>query len=156
VSKFLGFDYEGDESGDEVPMFVSSSPTATFDQVLEALLGELEGSSKIPFSSTVMIQREVVVGLIDDLRATLPEELRQADRINRDRDAILQAAEDSKNQMLATARRESNALVESRPSWSDPRSGLEKSWPMPKARFVPAPTRPTSTYKANSPSTTTT
>jgi hypothetical protein len=112
VSKFLGFDYDGDESGDEVPMFVSSSPTATFDQVLEALLNELEGSSKIPFSSTVMIQREVVLELIDELRAALPEELRRADRINRDRDAILLAAEESKNQMLATARRESNALVE--------------------------------------------
>ena len=112
MSKFLGFDYDGEESGEEMPIFENASPTASFDQVLEILLGELEGSSKIPFSSTVMIQREVVVGLIDELRNALPEELRRADRINRDRDAILQAAEDSKNQMLATARRESNALVE--------------------------------------------
>lgn len=112
MSKFLGFDYEDDQPIDDVPTFVSASPTATFDVVLQELFRELEGSSKIPFSSTVMIQREAVASLIDELRAALPEELRRADRVNRDRDAIIQAAEERKEQMLITARREANAMVE--------------------------------------------
>ena len=33
MSKFLGFDYEDDQPTDDVPVFASSSPTATFDQV---------------------------------------------------------------------------------------------------------------------------
>ena len=113
MSNFLGFDYS--DEGDAAPAtFYASTPSRGFDSILQELYSELEGSSKIPFSSTVMIPRERVLELIDELSRALPEELRLADRTNREREAILVNARQESERLISAAKREAGLLVDRR------------------------------------------
>lgn len=76
------------------------------------LLGELVAEAKVvPLSSSIMLNRAEVDGLIADIRASLPEELRQAQWVIKEREDVLDAARGESGRIIDEARSERARLI---------------------------------------------
>ena len=75
---------------------------------LELLVAE---AKNVPLSSSIMLNRSDVEGLVGELRAVLPEELRQARWILKERDELLDKAHRDAAQVRADADAERVRLV---------------------------------------------
>ena len=75
---------------------------------LERLIAEAKA---VPLSSSVMVNRAEIDGLLDDLREALPDELAQARWVLAERDEILERAQGDVDRMLDEARQERDRLV---------------------------------------------
>ena len=75
----------------EAPM-----PTEFAEAEFERLINELENlltsANRVPFSRRLMLDEELVLDIIDRMRVAVPEELRQARQIVRERDQLLETA----------------------------------------------------------------
>ena len=75
-------------------------------------LEELVGIGKrVPFSGRVMVEEEDFLALVDQLRAAIPNEIRQAQRVIRERERILGEAQDEGARILQVARERADDLV---------------------------------------------
>jgi vacuolar-type H+-ATPase subunit H len=75
-------------------------------------LEELVGIGKrVPFSTRVMIEEEEFLGIIDQLRATVPNDVRQAQRVIREREAIVAGAQAEAAKILDVARQQAEYIV---------------------------------------------
>ena len=75
---------------------------------MEQLLAE---ARPVPLSASVMVNRKDFEDVIDDIRASLPEELRQSRWVIKERDEVLEAAEREAEQALADAKAEASRLI---------------------------------------------
>ena len=75
---------------------------------MEQLLAE---ARPVPLSASVMVNRKDFEDVIDDIRASLPEELRQSRWVIKERDEVLEQAEREAEQLLADARVEAARLI---------------------------------------------
>ncbi|MPZ73027.1 MAG: hypothetical protein GEU74_07315 [Nitriliruptorales bacterium] len=75
---------------------------------MEQLLAE---ARPVPLSASVMVNRKDFEDVIDDIRASLPEELRQSRWVIKERDEVLQQAEREAEQTLADAKTEAARLI---------------------------------------------
>ncbi len=82
---------------------------------VEAKLHELQQlideAKAVPLSASVMVNRGEVEGILDDIRAALPDELTQARWVVRERDEILERAQTDSERLLTDARTENERLV---------------------------------------------
>jgi len=78
---------------------------------LDRLEDFVANSKRVPLSSSVMLNEAEFYDLLDDIRATLPNELKQARVVSKDRDRILTDAEHKEEEILARARKQSDQLV---------------------------------------------
>ncbi|MFZ3062257.1 MAG: ATPase [Actinomycetota bacterium] len=82
---------------------------------IEVSINELEDliskSKRVPFTSAVMIPEKNIFDLIDQLRAGLPEELKQARWIIKERTEMLDEARREADKILAEARLKADELV---------------------------------------------
>jgi vacuolar-type H+-ATPase subunit H len=75
-------------------------------------LEELVGIGKrVPFSGRVMVEEEEFLALVDQLRVTVPNEIKQAQRIIKEREAILGRAQEEATKILDTARQQAEYIV---------------------------------------------
>lgn len=76
-------------------------------------LGELiENSARIPLTGKVLVDEEDIFEILDEIEASLPEELKQAKLIARERERILDEARQEGEKLLAEAREQVGRLVE--------------------------------------------
>jgi hypothetical protein len=80
------------------------------DLVDELIIG-VEGARNVPLSSNVMLDREVLLEMLYRLRDDLPEELRAARWMVREREAFVARTNESARDMLERARDQSEELV---------------------------------------------
>lgn len=67
-------------------------------EILETLQGEIENASNVPLTNKVMIDKDEILDLIDELRAAIPADISQAQKIKESENRIkLKAAEEAKN-----------------------------------------------------------
>lgn len=90
-------------SPDNVPLDVE----AKLHQ-LEVMVAEAKG---VPLSTSIMLNRAEIDGLVTDLRNALPEELRQARWILKKRDELLERARREASKMMQDAEAERARLV---------------------------------------------
>lgn len=80
------------------------------------LLDELEevltNSSRIPFSGRLLVDEERAVALLDRLRASIPEEMRRARQVLREREQILEQSRQQAQRIAEQARREAAMRLE--------------------------------------------
>jgi hypothetical protein len=75
-------------------------------------LEELVGIGKrVPFSGRVMVEEEEFLALVDQLRVTVPAEIRQAQRVIKEREAIIGQAQEEAAKILAVARQQAEYIV---------------------------------------------
>jgi len=66
----------------------------------------------IPFTRSVIVDEERMLDIIDQMRVTIPEEMRKAQQIITQQKRILAQAEEKANRTVALAQEESNRLLE--------------------------------------------
>jgi F0F1-type ATP synthase membrane subunit b/b' len=75
---------------------------------MEQLLAE---ARPVPLSASVMVNRKDFEDVIDDIRASLPEELRQSRWVIKERDEVLEQAEREAEQLVSDAKAEASRLI---------------------------------------------
>lgn len=75
---------------------------------LEELIAD---AKSVPLSSSVMVNREELVALIEEIRTALPEEIKQARWVVRDREELLAKARRDAEAVLERARTEQARLI---------------------------------------------
>lgn len=75
---------------------------------LEELVGV---GRRLPFGSRVMVAEEEFLALVDQLRVTVPNEIRQAQRVIREREAIIAEAQAEAAKILDAARQQAEYIV---------------------------------------------
>ena len=82
---------------------------------LETKLAQLERmiaeAKAVPLSSSIMLNKAEVDGLVADLQASLPEELRQARWVVKERDDVLEAARSEGHRIVEEAKNERARLI---------------------------------------------
>lgn len=69
---------------------------------------------KLPLTSRVLIDQAYALDLIDQLRVTIPEEIKTANRVNSEVDRLLEQAREEAEQILARAQEQATYLIEER------------------------------------------
>jgi cell division septum initiation protein DivIVA len=81
-------------------------------ETVDELTTVIENARSVPMSGgSCMVPRDVLLDLLDDLRESLPEEVRQAGRIVEQRTAILEQAQAEAEQLTGASREEAEQLV---------------------------------------------
>lgn len=71
----------------------------------------LNDSTRVPLSAYLLVNEEKVYNLLDQLRVSVPEEIRRANRIEAERDRILAQAKEEADRIRELARQEASELV---------------------------------------------
>lgn len=79
---------------------------------LEELFNE---SRPVWFTHSVIVDEDRLLDLIDQMRITIPEEIKKAQQLLAQRDRILAQAQEEANRTIALAREKSDKLVEKDP-----------------------------------------
>ena len=75
-------------------------------------LEELVGVGKrMPFSTKVMIEESEFLGIVDQLRITVPTEIQRAQRVLREREQIIAGAQEEAAKILEAARTQAEYIV---------------------------------------------
>lgn len=66
---------------------------------------------RVPFSTRVMVEEEEFLALVDQLRVAVPIEIKQAQRVIKERERIIGEAQDDGSQIIDRANEEADRLV---------------------------------------------
>ena len=76
---------------------------------LEELFNE---SRPFPFTHSVMVNEDRMLDLIDQMRVSIPEEIKKAQQLQAQKDRLLAQAQEEANRTLALAREKSELMLE--------------------------------------------
>ena len=76
---------------------------------LEALV---VNARKFPMTDQIILEQATILDLIDQLRVAIPEEVRQARRINQESDRVLAKAREEAEQIIAAAQEQAALLLQ--------------------------------------------
>ncbi len=76
---------------------------------LEELFNE---SRSVPFTQSVMVDENRILDIIDQMRVSIPEEIKKAQQLLAQRDRIMAQAKEEADRTIAIAREKSGELVE--------------------------------------------
>ena len=76
---------------------------------LEELFNE---SRSIPFTHSVVVDEDRMLDIIDQMRVSIPDEIKKAQQLLAQRDRILAQSQEEANRTLALAREKSDQMVE--------------------------------------------
>lgn len=83
--------------------------------VILSLLDRLEqlitGSQRIPMTNRVLVSEQDVLELVDQIRAAVPEEIKQAHRLRQERERLLAQAQAEGDRIILAAREEAERLT---------------------------------------------
>ncbi len=79
---------------------------------LDKLEDFIANSKRVPLSSSVMVNEAEFYDLLDDIRATLPNELKQARLVSKDRDRIMSEAQRKEEELLDAAEKRADNMVQ--------------------------------------------
>jgi hypothetical protein len=80
--------------------------------LVERLEALVVNARKVPMTSQVILEQATVLDLIDQLRVAIPEEVRQARRINQESDRVLARARDEAEQIIGAAQEQAALLLQ--------------------------------------------
>ncbi|MDH3731013.1 MAG: hypothetical protein OES13_07820 [Acidimicrobiia bacterium] len=80
-------------------------------ELVDELIMAAEGAKSVPLSGNVMLDREELLGLLRKLRDNLPEELRAARWMVRERDAFVSRTNEKAKELMDAARERSGEMV---------------------------------------------
>jgi vacuolar-type H+-ATPase subunit H len=76
---------------------------------LESLLNH---SWRIPFTSNVVVHEDDFLDIIDQMRVSIPEEVKQARRVSAERDHVLNQAQEEADRIIALAQEQAGSLAD--------------------------------------------
>ncbi len=81
---------------------------------MERLESLLANGKKLPLTSNVVVDQVAALDLIDQLRVAVPEEIRNARRINSEGERLIEQARDEAERIIARAQEQAAFLIEER------------------------------------------
>ncbi|MEA3344865.1 MAG: ATPase [Chloroflexota bacterium] len=82
--------------------------------LIDRLEEEISQGYRLPFSSTVIVNEERLWDIIDTMRISVPEEVQQAQQVERERERILAQAQEEAGRIVALARRQAEEMKSDR------------------------------------------
>jgi cell division septum initiation protein DivIVA len=82
--------------------------------LVERLESLVANGKKLPLTNNVVVDQAGALDLIDQIRVAVPEEVRQAKRINQESDRILDKAQEEADRIVARAQEHAAFLIEER------------------------------------------
>jgi vacuolar-type H+-ATPase subunit E/Vma4 len=82
--------------------------------LVERLESLIANGKKLPLTTNVVIDQNAALGLIDELRVAVPEEVRAAKRINSEGERIIEKAQDEAERIVAKAQEQAAFLIDER------------------------------------------
>jgi vacuolar-type H+-ATPase subunit H len=82
--------------------------------LIERLEALVANGRKLPFSSSVIVDQAEALEWIDQLRVTIPEEVKSARRVTNEVERLLEQAREEAEQILARAQEQATYLIEER------------------------------------------
>ena len=79
---------------------------------LQLALSMVEEARSVPLSASCVVHRGELLGILDEVRLSLPSDLDAASKVLADRDSIVEEGRVSAEQLVAMAREEAARLVE--------------------------------------------
>ena len=82
--------------------------------LVERLESIIANGKRLPMTSNVVIDQAAALGLIDELRVAVPEEVRAAKRINSEGERIIEKAQEESERIVARAQEQAAFLIDER------------------------------------------
>ncbi len=79
--------------------------------LVDRLENLIAGSRRMPLVNNIIVKESDILNIVDQLRTTIPDEIKQARRVIQDKERILAQAQADANALLARAREESEQAV---------------------------------------------
>lgn len=95
----------------EVVVDVGAAETADLIDLVDEVIVHLHEAKAMPLSSNALVDREWFLGMLETIKATLPDELRAARWMVREREAFVARANEKARDLLDKARTEADGLV---------------------------------------------
>lgn len=80
-------------------------------QLVDRLETMLSKGWRIPFTSNIVIQEDPFLDVIDQMRISIPEEVKQARRVSAERERLLEQAQQEADRVVATAHEQVSSLT---------------------------------------------
>ena len=95
------------------PIDVPTGTTEVEDilEIVDDLIVHLHEAKAMPLSSNALVDREIFLTKLETLRASLPDELRAARWMVREREAFIARTNEKAREIIGSARTEADALV---------------------------------------------
>jgi regulator of protease activity HflC (stomatin/prohibitin superfamily) len=74
----------------------------------------IANGKKLPLTTNVVVDQNAALGLIDELRVAVPEEVRAAKRINSEGERIMEKAQEEAERIVARAQEQAAFLIDER------------------------------------------
>jgi cell division septum initiation protein DivIVA len=81
-------------------------------QLIDRLEQVVSAGTRLPLSSRVIIDEQEFLDVIDQLRVTVPEEIKQARRFSQERDRVLAQAESEAEKIIQAAQERATVLLQ--------------------------------------------
>ncbi|MBT9164196.1 MAG: hypothetical protein DDT23_00186 [candidate division WS2 bacterium] len=81
-------------------------------KIIDLLEKTVMSSSNLPFTGKVLLDREKIYSLIEELRESLPQEFNQAKRIVSEKQIVLEDTQKEASKILDKAKSEASRLIE--------------------------------------------
>ena len=82
------------------------------EESLQQIRDHVEQARSMPMSSSVMVNKEELLGLVEDAMTMLPEEIRQARWLLKERDEFLAKARKEAEEIIEAGRQQAERMVE--------------------------------------------
>lgn len=100
------------EVGTEVPVDATGRPEPTdILEIVDDLIVHLHEAKTMPLSSNALVDRDMILTFLENLRASLPDELRAARWMVREREAFIARTNEKAREIVDKARTEADELV---------------------------------------------
>ena len=80
--------------------------------LVERLEAMVVNARKVPMTSQIILEQAAILDLIDQLRVAIPEEVRQARRINQESDRVLAKAREEAEGIIGAAQEQAALLLQ--------------------------------------------
>jgi len=95
-------------------MQIRRAPPIDIIFLVERLESLLANGKKLPLTTNVVVDQNAALGLIDELRVAVPEEVRAAKRINSEGERIIEKAQEESERIVARAQEQAAFLIDER------------------------------------------
>ena len=80
--------------------------------LLDKLESLVSGGARVPLTSRSIVDEQEFIDLLDQIRSSIPEEVRQAKRVSQEREKVILQAQAEADKIINTAREQATALLE--------------------------------------------
>lgn len=99
------------DTADPVEIPVTPADTEDILDIVDDLIVHLHEAKTMPLSSNALVDREIFLSKLEKLRSSLPDELRAARWMVREREAFISRTNEKSREIIDNARKEADALV---------------------------------------------